>query len=255
MYNIAKVIKSAKDCDVRLLDKELEKGANINEANSNLLLYAVLFGDLYSKNKYIDFLIKNNIDINQKSSRGRTALHFASMYSDFETVKQLVNNGIDINAINFKNYNALMEACDSIPLQAYIKLNSEMEDLGITLGEETIICGYVNMLYKLKNERKILKDNQNKIIEYLLANGIDKEQLSKDNYSALDLAIENKYVADTKMVELLSNYGVKMNAKHNTDFDFADELFQGGPIAFISDSIENHRKIKKLELVNNNNNN
>lgn len=253
MYNIAKVIKSAKDCDVRLLDKELEKGANINEANSNLLLYAVLFGDLYSKNKYIDFLIKNNIDINQKSSTGRTALHFASMYSDFETVKQLVDNGIDINAINFKNYNALMEACDSIPLQAYIKLNSEMEDLGITLGEETIICGYVNMLYKLKNERKILKDNQNKIIEYLLANGIDKEQLSKDNYSALDLAIENKYVADTKMVELLSNYGVKMNAKHNTNFDFADELFQGGPIAFISDSIENHRKIKKLELVNKNN--
>ena len=253
MYNRAKVIKSAKDCDVRLLDKELEKGANINDANSNLLLYAVLFGDLYSKNKYIDFLIKNNIDINQKSSTGRTALHFASMYSDFETVKQLVDNGIDVNAINFRNYNALMEACDSIPLQAYIKLNSEMEDLGITLGEETLICGYVNMLYKLKNERKILKDNQNKIIEYLLANGIDKEQLSKDNYSALDLAIENKYVADTKMVELLSNYGVKMNAKHNTDFDFADELFQGGPIAFISDSIENRKKIKKLELVNKNN--
>jgi len=251
MYNQAKVIKSAKDCDVRLLDEELEKGANINEANSNLLLYAVLFGDLYSKNEYIDFLIKNNIDINQKSSTGRTALHFASMFSDFETVKQLVDNGIDINAINYQKYNALMEACCSITLFTPMKmhLDGELEALNISYSDYYFLWNHYNELYRRWENRKQFKENQIKVIEYLLAHGIDKGQLSNDNRTALDLAIDNQYINNTKMVEILSKNGVPFK-NYNPSVNYHDSLFDGGPLAFVNEATTHNLKVRKLKAAN-----
>ncbi len=251
MSNQAKVIKSAKDCDIDLLDKELEKGIDINDENNNLLLYSVIFGSRYDKKEYIDFLIKNNIDINQKSLTGRTALHFASMFSDFETVKQLVDNGIDINAIYYKKYNALMEACSSITHFASMKmhLDGELEALNISYSDYYSLWNHYNELYRRWENRKIFKENQIKVIEYLLEHGIDKEQLSKDNQTALDLAIDNIYIKNTKMVEILSKNGVPFN-NYNPSVNYADALFYGGPLAFISEATTHNLKVRKLKAAN-----
>lgn len=250
MSRQAMIIKSAKDCNIDLLDNELKKGIDINDENNNLLLYSVIFGSIHKK-EYIDFLIKNNIDINQKSLTGRTALHFASMYSDFETVKQLVDNGIDINAINFRNYNALMEACDSITLFASMKmhLDGELEALNISYSDYYFLWNHYNGLYRRWENRKIFKENQIKIIEYLLEHGTDKGQLSNDNRTALDLAIDNQYIKNTKMVEILSKNGVPFKTYYPS-VDYTDALFGGGPLAFIDEATTHNLKVRKLKAAN-----
>ena len=251
MSRQAIIIKSAKDCDIDLLDNELKKGIDINDDNNNLLLYSVIFGNSFYKKEYIDFLIKNKIDINQKSLTGRTALHFASMFSDFETVKQLVDNGIDINAINYEKYNALMEACCSITHFASMKLHldGELEALNISYSDYYFLWNHYNELYRIWENRKIFKENQIKIIEYLLEHGTDKEQLSNDNRTALDLAIDNQFIKNTKMVEILSKNGVPFKTYYPS-VNYADALFGGGPLAFIDEATTHNLKVRKLKAAN-----
>lgn len=248
MSSFSNIIRSAKECDIRLLDKELEDGKDINEEDINLLLNSVIFGTC-EKKEYIDFLIKNGIDINQKSGTGNTALHYASMLSDYDLVKKLVESGIDVNATTIKNYNALMEACESDFMYAPTKIREDILPYS-SLDEYFYLQTIYNELYLHRNQRKEFHENQLKIIRYLLDNNINKDQVSIDNSSALDLAIENHYIRSTKMVEILSKYGVEASKKHNTSINYFDTLFYGGPIAFVSDLTLNNYKVRKLKAVN-----
>ncbi|XP_044599228.1 putative ankyrin repeat protein RF_0381 [Cotesia glomerata] len=50
-----------------------------------------------SSGNCIDLLIKNDVDVNLRNHKGRTALHVALRYRQFESIIGLIRNGADIN--------------------------------------------------------------------------------------------------------------------------------------------------------------
>lgn len=66
---------------------------------------------------YISCLIEHGIDLNHVDKYYRnTVLQYASRYGLDDLVDLLIQNGADINSVNNKGYNALHNACESIPL-------------------------------------------------------------------------------------------------------------------------------------------
>jgi ankyrin repeat protein len=262
MNNVVKLTKSAKDSDLGLLREELKKGADINCEGSFLLLNSVIFGNSFINEEYIQFLIKNGIDINQKTSYGRTALHYAAMLGDLRIVQILLENGIDVNAIDLDHCNALMKTCEHNFLLAPWNLARDEDSLNFSKSEKLKLQDNYNSMYWKIKERKQMYDNQIRIIKLLLESGINKmysasNPLARDfatrepiEGSALDLAISNSYDNDMRVVRTLCEYNVPLLKEHHNNFNFGDELFNGGLDAFICDGLEYRKTAKKLQLVN-----
>ena len=261
MNNVVKLIKSAKDGNLGLLKEELKKGADINCEGSFLLLNSVIFGNFINE-EYIQFLIKNGIDINQKTSYGRTALHYAAMLGDLRAVQILLESGIDVNAIDLDQCNALMKTCEHNFLLAPWNLARDEYSLNFSSSERFKLQSNFNSMYWKIKERKQMYDNQVRIIKLLLESGTNKmhsasNPLAQDfatrepiEGTALDLAISNSYDNDMRVVRTLCEYNVPLLKKHHNHFDFCDELFYGGLDAFICDGLEYRKTAKKLQLVN-----
>jgi len=262
MNDVVKLTKSAKNSDLGLLREELKKGADINCEGSFLLLNSVVFGNNFLNEKYIQFLIKNGIDINQKTSYGRTALHYAAMLGDLRIVQILLENGIDVNAIDLDQCNALMKTCEHNFLLAPWNLVRDKYSLNFSESEKIKLQDNYNLMYWRIKERKQMYDNQIRIIKLLLESGINKmhsasNPLAQDYVtknpiegSALDLAISNSYDNDMRVVRTLCEYNVPLLKEHQSHFNFGDELFYGGINAFICDVLESRKTAKKLQLVN-----
>ena len=261
MNDVVKLTKSAKDSDFRLLKEELKKGADINSEGSFLLLNSIIFGNFINE-EYIQFLIKNGIDINQKTGYGRTALHYAAMLGDLRTVQILLENGIDVNAIDLDHCNALMKTCEHNFLLAPWNLDVDEYSLNFSRSEKFKLQENINSTYWKIKERKQMYDNQIEIIKLLLESGTNKLHSASNpsardfatrkpiEGSALDLAISNSYDNDMRVVRTLCEYNVPLLKEHRNHFNFGDELFYGGLDAFICDGLEYRKTAKKLQLVN-----
>lgn len=239
------LIKSAKESNVKLLEQEIANGADINSVTPNgmnLLMYQIIFKQYY-KTDYIEALIEKGINLDQKTIYGQTALHLASVKSDFYTVERLIKAGADINVLDKNKYNALMKACKSTSLF----FTDEVRKLGISEQEEWYLRYICNSCYRDKESKNELLKDQLKIIKCLLENGINKEQISTDSYSAMDLAVENYHINSVEMVQILREHGVRLNRNCNLD---SNRLQFDSLIQFVSDCRVKKLKTKKLKIAN-----
>ena len=262
MKDLFKFINSAKDCSIRNLNECLDKGFDINMEGTNLLIHATIFSDIYSLD-YIEELINKGIDINQKTSLNRNALFYAAARGHLDLVKYLVEHNIDINSTDVNGYNALMEVCKGT-IVTFPRVVREDHSLLLSSYENRELSSIYGTMYRNRKNRKWLYEKQLEIIKYLLESGIDKTAVvtsrsSVDqsqfrsngfiNSTALDLALNNCYVNDTRMVEMLKSYGVEYNIDNSHSIDFKDSLFEGGIFAFISDLDTQKKLDKKFKAV------
>ena len=89
---------AAKSGDLARIQKELDKGTDVNAKNNNgdtPLLRALLFGH----EEVAALLIAAGADVNAKTNSGRTPLHDAAYWGHKEIVELLIAEGADVNAI------------------------------------------------------------------------------------------------------------------------------------------------------------
>ena len=104
-----KVLDAVIEGDLSRLKKLLHKGMDINAIYPNGKTLLIVAIEAQHRN-IIDFLIKANIDVNQRDFFDRTHLMYAAEKSDNETVRQLIDAGVDVNARNKQGRTALMYA-------------------------------------------------------------------------------------------------------------------------------------------------
>lgn len=101
-------------CDLALLKREIDAGADVNQANDSgwtVLMSATKFGSVEA----IKLLVDAGADVHADDERGRTALWFAT--ASPEKTKLLIASGIDVNhrskayAVYDAGETALMIAC------------------------------------------------------------------------------------------------------------------------------------------------
>ena len=238
MIEKTRIVQSAMSCDVKTLKYALQNGDNINTLDYsylNLLMYAVIFGT-FNKEEYIKQLYKYGIYMNQQNKLGQTALHLAAAKSDLNTVKQLCGLGVQVNTLDNEGNNALMYACRSIfSNYPYLIKNLGVEDRDVFYLENCVKSWNSDKKYKLE-----LLEAQLSIIKYLLESGTNKDQVNNYGFSAMDYAIDNYNIKDTKMVELLKEYDVPIVGNHDTTLDLSN--------FFTEKSIIDLRK-KKLKAI------
>ena len=64
-------VSSCFTSDVKALEEGIKAGYDINEEGLNLLINTIILGCVSTNDEYLDALLKNGIDINQKSENGR----------------------------------------------------------------------------------------------------------------------------------------------------------------------------------------
>ena len=83
--------------DLAGVQKELQKGENVNAGNKNkeTPLHFAASGGRY---EMAHFLLKKGANVNAGNKRGRTALHFAALHGHVKVCELLMASGADVNA-------------------------------------------------------------------------------------------------------------------------------------------------------------
>lgn len=100
-----------------------------------------------------------------------------------------------------------------------------------------------------KYRKKELYNNQYKIIELLLKEGINKNQISVNGLNAMDLLINNVYIRDMKYIDLLIENGIKPAKEYSKKFDLKEILFNESFSNFISIKNDHNIYLKKLKRI------
>jgi len=159
----------------------------------------------YNDIKKVEILIKNKVNINEKTKDGWTALHIACQYSSLEIVEILINNGADINIIN-DNLNALEIAC--------INNFCDKVDFLISKGAK------INSEYKLMHIAAYNKSVE--MVKTLVKNNIDPDVKNEDGWTALGIAIrDNCYELAEYLIKKCNADVIVKNNKGDTPLHIA----------------------------------
>jgi len=71
---------------------------------------ALIIASLFNNKEMVKILIEGNADLNQKDSKGNTALTHAASRGYTEIVRQLINHHANLDIMNSEGYTALMLA-------------------------------------------------------------------------------------------------------------------------------------------------
>lgn len=78
----------------------------------NILYHYLVNANLDSRDKKIQNLIENGVDINHKDDNGKSLLHHLCENNEMEAVEKLIEHGADINSsINSDGKTLLHQAC------------------------------------------------------------------------------------------------------------------------------------------------
>lgn len=237
---------TAVDGNIFGLEYYLNQGVDINTKNNcglNLLMINLIFGK--DNEEYINYLLENGIDINYTCDTNQNALHIATLKADLKMVKFLLESGIDINKTDENGFNALMSSCKGCFL--------DFQDLFYysKIQFNDVEKSYLHILLNnwCKYRKKELYNNQYKIIELLLKEGINKNQISVNGLNAMDLLINNVYIRDMKYIDLLIENGIKPAKEYSKKFDLKEILFNESFSNFISIKNDHNIYLKKLKRI------
>lgn len=222
---------------VRDVESILDDGANINFQNSygvNALMTAIA-AENYDT---INLLIEKGIDTNLTNNCKITPLMMASYKGLLEVARILLKNKSDLLAKDKNQLTSLMYSCIELPLFCDIG-NYGREMLGyMPIDFDNLYPSYSDQKRKRITERE---NDRVEIAELFLQNGVEKNAIAniKQNngirldMSALDIALRNNYINNTKMLKKLSEYGVINNQPiRPLYFDFAPFLLNIFPVVY-----------------------
>jgi len=101
-----KLVIALETHDSQAVTQAIAEGADPNMKILGKPLFHLGVYDIF----YLKTLLDNGVDINIKSSYGRTALHEAALHGKVEIVKLLLENGADVNAKNNRGETPLFYA-------------------------------------------------------------------------------------------------------------------------------------------------
>lgn len=130
------LLQSCKYGDLEKVKELLLKGVNIN-CTDQFLRTSLIEAVLEDKNDIIEFLIKNNANVNHKTDNGGTALIYATRNNNSKALILLLSAGANIDLITKENLTALDVA----------KINGFKE--------------IVEILENFKKTKKIISDSTN----------------------------------------------------------------------------------------------
>lgn len=180
----------------------------------------------------IKFLLKNNVNINERSKLGITfgitALMAAVRCGNLEAVKLLLDNGADINAADLNCNTALMYACENEHLsivRELLKKSPDLDDLN-KQAQTALSIAVIHGFFEIAKELIEHKAPVNNLsFEYsplmyaaeyghldlanlLIDHGANVDEYIDSETTALTFAIDNNHL---DMVELLIRRGAKID--------------------------------------------
>ena len=193
------------------LKKGIKEGYDINEEGLNLLINVIKHCP-FECDEYVDVLINNGININQKDEEGRNALFYATLTSNIHLINQLIVNGIDINAIDKDGNNALSFICSKSVINPFID-KEKLSYLRAAMVERLIKAGINVTTLNNKDESALdaaVIHSSKEVVEALAKRGVGlhKPKVSIDPV----IGIQDGY-CKTKLQGLI--YKIKYSRKYN----------------------------------------
>lgn len=168
-------------------------------------------------------LIKSGIDVNCKTTIGKTALHYAIDYANLETIKELIDNGADVN-VRFRDISLILME----PIKNKNEIRKLLIDSGIDLCKKDS-SGYTP-IYKM-----IINTKYDEAI-FLIKNCKDKNCLEIKNNNGDTILNLATYHEEKKLVNELIRQKVDANCTNN----------QGITPLLLSTSLGYSNLVKKL---------
>jgi ankyrin repeat protein len=140
----------------------IEKGANVNQANNRGCTPLKIACD-HSILRIVQILLKNNVDVNQTDSDGRSPLYFCSTNSNYHCVDiaiNLIRAGANLNLRSRKYHRTALHQAAAIGnfdiITLLLDCNAHLTPIdknGRTPEDIAWICGYSHCAEYLKRRR------------------------------------------------------------------------------------------------------
>ncbi len=166
-------------------------GADILELDDegrNYLHLAIIFGDDIT---LVDYLLENNIQLNDKTNEGKNALDLALEYSRFKTAKVLFQKNAFVSSGTF---NRLYAAGNSEAISLLIRAGQVDPNNSLSNGDTILIDS--------------IKTNNLSITRTLLEQGADPELKGVDGEPAFSYAVA---MQNLECIKLLHEFGAKVH--------------------------------------------
>lgn len=175
---------------------------NINDYDKYGFFSALQFFCKKNNKEIVEFLIKNNVEINHQTTCSSSSLVEACQENNKDIVEILIKNGAKINSKDCGGFTALIRAsqkgCKDI-VELLIKNGAEI-NIKTEDGKTALMWATLH--------------NNKDLVEFLIKNGANVD--AKDNQSQTALIIASKF-GYKDLVEILINNGADGNAKDNKD--------------------------------------
>lgn len=132
--------------NLSLLKEFIDKGGDINIKNDSILYYSIE----KDNDECINFLIKNNININLENKRNNLMpLYSSILYNSIKCMKIFIKNGFDVNKLSVNGYTPLH----------YAVFNDNAEAIKILINYGANInkpdeFGHTPLLIAIENDHK-----------------------------------------------------------------------------------------------------
>ncbi len=144
-----KVIDALVDNNISYFKSQKENLKSVNECFVNGDMSPVMLAAYIDRPNILAMFLNAGIDVNEKTAKLYSALHFAAFYGNYEAVQMLLSKGADINAQNDAGQTALMIAASyGNAKTAKLLLSKKADDM---IRDRT---GYTAKELAAKNNRK-----------------------------------------------------------------------------------------------------
>jgi 7,8-dihydropterin-6-yl-methyl-4-(beta-D-ribofuranosyl)aminobenzene 5'-phosphate synthase len=187
--------------DLELVKSSLEKNQELLDAKDNegntLLHVACING----KQNVVEFLISQNVDVNEKNNMGNPTLHFAALGGSADIVEILLENGSEINARDNRGFSAIRFAV----FRGFKDIVSLLADKGADVHEQNMEWGG-SLLHTACLSNRI------DLVDTLIAKGVDIQVTNSEGLTPLHLASNH---GQNELCELLIAKGADVNLIDN----------------------------------------
>jgi len=173
----AEIHQAAKNGDLALIKKLLEKDPKLLDSGNMLQQSPLLIASYQGHEEIIAFLLEKKADVNKKDKFGATALHMASLKGNVAIVKLLLSHGADINIASNNGKVPMQMAFEAEQtevvgelLKKGIDVNAPIDQFNRTLLHKAAIMG------------------KSKVLGFLMEKGGDINKQDNTQRTPLDLA-------------------------------------------------------------------